>query len=66
MIANTLKDTWGMIKNTLKQKYGSLTDNDLAYILGEEEQIIRHIAEKTGASREELLRILRTECGCNC
>ncbi|HWA28755.1 MAG TPA: hypothetical protein VG734_24100 [Lacunisphaera sp.] len=66
MITTTLKDTWGVIKNALRQKYSSLTDNDLAYILGEEEQIMQHIQEKTGASREELMHILRNECGCQC
>lgn len=66
MITNTLKDTWGVFKAKLKQKYTSLTDNDLAYIHGREEEMFGHIEDKTGMSREELLRILRSECGCNC
>lgn len=66
MITNTLRESWGVAKAKLKQKYTTLTDNDLAYIHGAEEQMIGHIQEKTGATREDLLRLLRDECGCNC
>lgn len=66
MITATLKETWGVIKATMKRKYANLTDNDLAYIHGREEEIITHIQEKTGASREDLMRVLREDCGCNC
>lgn len=66
MLTTTLKDAWGVIKATLKQKYGNLTDNDLAYIYGREEEILGHIQEKTGASRDDLMHILRNDCGCDC
>jgi uncharacterized protein YjbJ (UPF0337 family) len=66
MITATLRETWGIIKAAFKRKYSNLTDNDLAYIYGREEEIIRHIQEKTGASREDLMRVLRDECGCSC
>ncbi len=66
MTINNLKETWGVAKTNLKRKFERLTDNDLAYIHGEEEEMIGHIQEKTGLSRDELLRILRCECGCNC
>ena len=45
---------WGVIKERLKQKYAHLTDNDLAYVKDREEEILHHIAEKTGATRDEL------------
>ena len=66
MITNTLKDTWGYAKAKLKQKFSSLTDNDLAYIQGCEDEMIGQIQRKTGVPREDILRILREECGCNC
>lgn len=55
---NTLRETWGMIKATLKQRYAELTDNDLAYIHGEVDEIIGRIQAKTGASREDIVRIM--------
>jgi uncharacterized protein YjbJ (UPF0337 family) len=66
MITATLRETWGTIKAALKRKYANLTDNDLAYIYGREEEIINRIQEKTGASRDDLMRVLREDCGCNC
>jgi uncharacterized protein YjbJ (UPF0337 family) len=66
MNTNTLKGIWGVIKARLKDRYSNLTENDLAYIQGREEEVIHHIQEKTGASRDELTRYLRDECGCNC
>jgi uncharacterized protein YjbJ (UPF0337 family) len=56
--STTLRDTWGMIKASLKERYAELTDNDLAYIQGEEDAIIDRIQSKTGASRDDILRIV--------
>lgn len=60
----TLKDKWGVMKARLKEKYGNLTDNDLAYIAGREEEIFGHLEKKTGASREEIRGYLRDKCEC--
>ena len=54
-----LKDRWGILKGKLKQKYAMLTDNDLAYVLGREDEMLGHIQEKTGVSREELEQYMR-------
>lgn len=53
-----IRDRWGLFKGKLKEKYATLTDNDLAYILGREEEMLGHIQEKTGASRAELEQYL--------
>lgn len=57
---NTLRETWGKIKASLRQRYAELTDNDLAYIHGEVDEIIGHIQSKTGASREDIVSIMRS------
>lgn len=59
---NTLSEHWGAIKERLKQKYAHLTDNDLAYIKDREDEILHQIAEKTGASRDELEQQVREAC----
>ncbi len=59
---NTMINHWGLIKERLKQKYAHLTDNDLAYIKDREEEILQRIAEKTGASRDELDQQVREAC----
>ena len=60
---NTMIDHWGAIKERLKQKYAHLSDNDLAYIKDREEEILLRIAEKTGATRDELEQHVREACG---
>ncbi|MEJ1974263.1 MAG: hypothetical protein WDM96_17940 [Lacunisphaera sp.] len=59
---NTMMNHWGVIKDRLKQKYAHLSDNDLAYVKDREEEVLCHIAAKTGASREELDREVRDAC----
>ena len=57
-----LQENWSVSKERLKQKYPSLTDNDLAYILGKEDEMIDQIQRKTGESRDEIEKYLREEC----
>lgn len=65
MNTTTLKGDWNIVKGKLKQKYGNLTDNDLAYIDGKEEELLGRIQKRTGATRDEIERFLDEECGCN-
>ena len=57
-----LQEHWSVSKEKLKQKYPGLTDNDLAYILGKEDEMIDQIQRKTGESRDEIEKYLREEC----
>jgi uncharacterized protein YjbJ (UPF0337 family) len=57
-----LQENWSVSKEKLKQKYPTLTDNDLAYILGKEDEMIDQIQRKTGESRDEIEKYLREEC----
>jgi uncharacterized protein YjbJ (UPF0337 family) len=57
-----LQENWSVSKEKLKQKYPSLTDNDLAYILGKEDEMIDQIQRKTGEGRDEIEKYLREEC----
>lgn len=64
MNTTALMGSWGIIKSKLKQKYANLTDNDLAYVKDREHEMLGHIQEKTGASRDELERCVREACAC--
>jgi uncharacterized protein YjbJ (UPF0337 family) len=57
-----LQENWSVSKEKLKQKYPDLTDNDLAYILGKEDEMIDQIQRRTGESRDEIEKYLREEC----
>lgn len=52
--ADKLKGNWNVIKGKLKQQYGELTDNDLQYVEGKEDELLGRIQKKTGKAKEEL------------
>jgi len=59
-----LKGNWNVIKGKLKQKYGDLTDNDLTYVEGQEDELIGRLQKRTGKTRDEIERALNDSCGC--
>jgi uncharacterized protein YjbJ (UPF0337 family) len=61
MNTQTLKGNWHIAKGKLKQKYANLTDNDLRYVEGKEEELIGRIQKITGARREEIEHLLADE-----
>lgn len=52
------KGTWNEVKGKLKQKYAELTDDDLQYTEGKEDQLIGRIQKKLGKSKDEVRRII--------
>lgn len=42
------------IKGKLKQKYGELTDDDLSFVEGKEEEFFGRLQKRLGKTREEL------------
>ncbi len=53
------KGNWNIAKGKLKQKWGKLTDSDLQYIEGQEDQLVGRIQRRTGETREAVERALR-------
>lgn len=51
-----IKGNWNKIKGKMKQKYGDLTDDDLTYVEGKEDELLGRLQTKTGKSKEELKR----------
>ncbi len=49
-----IKGNWNQIKGKLKQNYANLTDDDLTYVEGKEEELLGRLQEKTGKSKDEL------------
>ncbi len=49
-----LKGNWNKLKGKLKQKYGELTDDDLSYVEGKEDEMFGKLQKKIGKSKEEL------------
>lgn len=53
-----LKGNWNILKGNLKEKYGELTDDDLTYVEGQENQLLGRIQKKTGKAEDELRKEL--------
>ncbi|MEO5978505.1 MAG: CsbD family protein [Chryseolinea sp.] len=49
-----LKGNWNEIKGKLKQKYGELTDDDLVFAEGKEDELYGRLQQRLGKSKEEL------------
>ncbi len=53
-----LKGNWNGIKGKLKQSYGQLTDNDLTYVEGQEDELVGRIQKKVGSTSAEIRHLL--------
>lgn len=53
-----IKGNWNELKGKLKERYAELTDDDLIYAEGQEDQLLGNIQKKTGAAKEELSKLL--------
>lgn len=54
-----LKGNWNEIKGNLKQTYGDLTEDDLTYVEGKEDELLGRIQKKIGKSKEEIAGEIR-------
>lgn len=55
-----LKGNWNQAKGKLKEKYGELTDDDLTYAEGKEDQLVGRLQEKLGKTRDEVVKELNS------
>ncbi|MGE7773318.1 CsbD family protein [Chitinophaga sp. NPDC101104] len=53
-----LKGAWNEIKGKLKQKYADLTDDDLTYTEGKEDELLGRLQQKLGKSKEEVKKLI--------
>lgn len=50
-----IKGNWNELKGKIKQKYGQLTDDDLQYAEGKEDELLGRLQKKTGKTKEKLI-----------
>jgi uncharacterized protein YjbJ (UPF0337 family) len=53
-----IKGNWNEVKGKLKQQYAKLTDDDLTYVEGKEDELLGRIQKRLGVSAEEARGIL--------
>lgn len=57
MNTTEVKGNWNELKGKLKKKYAILTDNDLMYEDGREDELFGRLQKRLGKSKSELKKI---------
>ncbi|AYB29827.1 CsbD family protein [Chryseolinea soli] len=55
-----IKGSWNEAKGKLKQKYGTLTDDDLTFSEGQEDEFLGRLQKRLGKTKEEIRKELRS------
>ena len=50
-----IEGNWNEVKGKLKQKYSQLTEDDLTYAEGKEDEFLGRLQQKLGKAKEELI-----------
>jgi uncharacterized protein YjbJ (UPF0337 family) len=60
-----MKGAWNIVKGKLKQKFAQLTDDDLQFVEGKEDELIGRIQKRTGRAQTDIKRVVDECCnGC--
>ena len=52
------KGSWNEIKGKLKQTYGNLTDDDLVFAEGKDDELLGRLQKKLGKSKDEVKQMI--------
>jgi uncharacterized protein YjbJ (UPF0337 family) len=55
-----LKGSWNEVKGKLKQKYGQLTDDDLKFAEGKDDELLGRLQQKLGKTKEDLRKEIKS------
>ena len=55
-----LKGNWHELKGKVKQAHGDLTDDDLKYEDGQDEELLGRLQKKLGKTRDEVVDWLKS------
>lgn len=58
VLKDKMKGNWNQIKGKLKQQWADLTDDELLYEEGKEDEVIGRIQQKTGESKDAINRFI--------
>ncbi len=53
-----IKGSWNEVKGKLKQKFADLTDDDLTFAEGKEDEMLGRLQKRLGKSEEEIRRAI--------
>ena len=58
MNTTELEGNWNELKGKLKQKFATLTDDDLLFAEGKKDEMMGKLEKKLGKSKEDLHKII--------
>ena len=50
-----LKGDWNTVKGKIKQEHGQLTDNDLQYEEGKDDELVGRLQKKLGKTKQDII-----------
>lgn len=50
--------TWSKLKAKLKERYATLTDEDLLFEEGKQDELVARLQAKLGKTKEEVLKLI--------
>ena len=53
-----IKGSWNKLKGKLKQQYGNLTDDDMVFSEGKEDELLGRLQKKLGKSKDEVRQMI--------
>jgi uncharacterized protein YjbJ (UPF0337 family) len=53
-----MKGSWNELKGKLKQQYGNLTDDDLVFAEGKEDEFLGRLQKKLGKNKDEVRQMI--------
>jgi uncharacterized protein YjbJ (UPF0337 family) len=53
-----MKGSWNELKGKLKQQYANLTDDDLVFAEGKEDELLGRLQKKLGKNKDEVRQLI--------
>ncbi len=50
-----LKGSWNEVKGKIKKQYADLTDDDLLYKEGQDDELVGRLQKKTGKTKDQVI-----------
>ncbi|SOE24105.1 Uncharacterized conserved protein YjbJ, UPF0337 family [Spirosomataceae bacterium TFI 002] len=57
-LKNKISGNWNVIKGKLKQEYAELTDDDLIYEEGKEDELVGRLEKKLGKTKDDVNQMI--------
>ena len=57
-VSDKIRGNWNELKGKLKQEYADLSDDDLLYAEGKEDELVGRLQQRLGKTKDEVHRLI--------